>query len=451
MEKILIIDDDKISLKIIREILERSGYQISQAENGESGLKMMRSIRPSLVISDFQLPGIDGLEVLAEIHKISIGLPVILLTGHGDVPLTIKSIQRGAFDYLEKPIDSTQLRTTVQKALISAKVSRGLSEVHGEAHDSLLEQHALVGKSPQMKEIYKNIGRISRSKINVLIEGEMGTEKELAAKLIHYSSISASHPFIRVNCQAISEALLEIELFGENRGANPNSIQDKRGKFELAGEGSIFLDDVSAFSPGLQLKLLGVLQKMEFEHLGGEDLISMRARLIMASNQDLETMVTNGLFREDLYSRLKVFTLKLPALRERKEDMRDLVIHLLYQLNKTFNSNVVKIGTGVIELLSSHDWPGNLGELENTILQAMVLSKNDVLEMENISFIKNQNLPTQELVPLPRYRSIADLERYHIKQILEQSRWNKLEASRILEITRPTLNAKIEKYHIQRD
>ena len=171
----------------------------------------------------------------------------------------------------------------------------------------------------------------------------------------------------------------------------------------------------------------------------------------MASNQDLEAMVSQGLFREDLYSRLKVFTLKLPPLRERKEDIRDLVIHLLFQLNNTFDSNVVKIGAGVIELLTNHDWPGNLHELENTILQAMVLSKNDVLELENISINQTQILPTQKAESGTRYRSIADLERYHIKQILEQVRWNKLEASRVLEITRPTLNAKIEKYHIHRD
>lgn len=453
MEKILIIDDDKLSLKLIREILERSGYQISEAEDGESALKMIRSVHPSLVVSDFQLPGINGLEVLAEIRKLNSGLPVILLTGHGDVPLTIRSIQRGAFDYLEKPIDPAQLRNTVHKALFSAKVSRGLNELphDNSSPESLFHQHALVGKTPQMKEIYKNIGRISRTKINVLIEGEIGTEKELTAKLIHYSSISANHPFIQVNCQFVPETLLESELFGENRGAYLNSIQDKRGKFELAGEGTVFLDDVSALSPGLQVKLLGVLQKMEFEHVGGEDPIPMRARLIMASNQDLEAMVTQGLFREDLYSRLKVFTLKLPPLRERKEDIRDLVIHLLFQLNNTFDSNVVKIGSGVIELLTNHDWPGNLHELENTILQAMVLSKNDVLELENISINQTQNLPTQEAESATRYRSIADLERYHIKQILEQSRWNKLEASRILEITRPTLNAKIEKYHLHRD
>ncbi len=451
MEKILIIDDDKLSLKLIREILERSGYQISQAEDGESGLKMIRSIRPSLVITDFQLPGIDGLEVLTEIHKLNSALPVIFLTGHGDVPLTIKSIQRGAFDFLEKPIDPSQLRNTVQKALASAKVSRGLSEVSSEAHEGLFEQYTLVGKTAQMKEIYKSIGRISHSKINVFIEGEIGTGKELVAKLIHYSGTSANHPFIRINCQSVPESLLEGELFGENRGAYTNPAQNKKGKFELGGEGTVFLDEISALSLNLQAKLLRVLQKMEFERVGGEEVLPLRARLICASNKDLETLVQNGEFREDLFHRLKVFTLKIPPLRDRKEDIRDLVIHLLVKLNKTFDSNVVKIGAGVIDLLSSHDWPGNVRELENTILKAMVLSTNDVLELDNITLSQNQNLPSKKPAQESRYRSIADLERYHIKQILEQVRWNKLEASRILEITRPTLNAKIEKYHIHRD
>ena len=213
MEKILIIDDDKLSLKVIKEILERLGYKTLQAENGEVGLSLVRSEHPDLVITDFQMPGIDGLEVLTEIRKLYIGIPVILLTGFGDVVLTIKSIQLGAFDYIEKPIDQIQLKNVVQLALNSVKVSSGLHEVRFEdaSSESMLENNILVGKTPQMKEIFKNIGRISLNKVNVLIQGETGTGKELIARLIHYSGVTANQPLVIVNCSALTETLLESE------------------------------------------------------------------------------------------------------------------------------------------------------------------------------------------------------------------------------------------------
>ncbi len=453
MEKILIIDDDKISLKVIKEILERLGYKTIQAENGEAGLLLVRSEHPDLVITDFQMPGLNGLEVMAEIHKLNSGLPVILLTGYGDVPLTIRSIQLGAFDYLEKPIDPIQLRNIVLLALNSVKVSSGLNEVKFEdlSSESMLENNILVGKTPQMKEIFKNIGRISLNKVNVLIQGETGTGKELIARLIHYSGVTKDQPLVIVNCSALTETLLESELFGHVKGSFTGSIRDKKGKFELAGEGSIFLDEISEISLNTQVKLLRVIQELEFERVGGEEVIPMKARIIAASNKNLEALIKEGKFREDLYYRLKVFTIDLPPLRERKEDIRDLVIHFLRKLNKRFNRNVVKIGDGVIEVLKAHSWHGNVRELENTILQAIVMSKNDVLEVENITLNPRQNQGEEIKQELPRFRTIAELEKYHIKRILDEVKWNKLEASHILDITRPTLNAKIEKYSLTRD
>ena len=453
MEKILIIDDDKISLKVIKEILERLGYKTIQAENGEAGLVLVRTEQPDLVITDFQMPGMNGLEVLDEIHKTNLGLPVILLTGYGDVPLTIKSIQLGAFDYLEKPIDPIQLRNIVQLALNSVKVSSGLNEVRFEdlSRESMIENNILVGKTPQMKEIFKNIGRISLNKVNVLIQGETGTGKELIARLIHYSGVTKDQPLVIVNCSALTETLLESELFGHVKGSFTGSIRDKKGKFELAGEGSIFLDEISEISLNTQVKLLRVIQELEFERVGGEEVIPMKARIIAASNKNLEALIKEGKFREDLYYRLKVFTIDLPPLRERKEDIKDLVIHFLRKLNKRFNRNVVKIGDGVIDVLKAHSWHGNVRELENTILQAIVMSKNDVLEIENITLNPRQNQGEEIRQELPRFRTIAELEKYHIKRILDEVKWNKLEASHILDITRPTLNAKIEKYSLTRD
>lgn len=453
MEKILIIDDDRLSLKVIKEILSKLGYKTLEADNGEAGLALVRSEHPDLVITDFQMPGIDGLEVLYEIRKLNIGLPVILLTGYGDVVLTIKSIQLGAFDYLEKPIDPAQLKSVVQLALNSVKVSSGLNQVKFEdaSSESMLENNILVGKTPQMKEIFKNIGRISLNKVNVLIQGETGTGKELIARLVHYSGITSNQPLVIVNCSALTETLLESELFGHVKGSFTGSIRDKKGKFELAGEGSIFLDEISEISLNTQVKLLRVIQELEFERVGGEEVIPMKARIIAASNKNLEALIKEGKFREDLYYRLKVFTIDLPPLRDRKDDIRDLVIHFLHKLNKRFNRNVVKIGDGVIDVLKAHSWHGNVRELENTILQAIVMSKNDVLEVENITLnTRHSNQVAPAKLEVPQYRTIAELEKYHIKRILDEVNWNKLEASHILDITRPTLNAKIEKYSLVR-
>jgi DNA-binding NtrC family response regulator len=453
MAKILIIDDNKLILRTLKETLVKVGYTIIEAEDGEAGLLLVRTEHPDLVITDFQMPGIDGLEVLSKIRKLYISLPVILLTGFGDVVLTIKSIQLGAFDFLEKPIDPEQLKTTIKLALNSVKVSNSLNEVlHVDSSsEHMLEDNILVGKTPQMKEIFKNIGRISLSKVNVLIQGETGTGKELIARLVHYFGITSNQPLVVVNCSALSESLLESELFGHVKGSFTGSIRDKKGKFELAGEGTILLDEISEISLNTQVKLLRVIQELEFERVGGEEVIPMKARIITATNRNLETLIKEGKFREDLYYRLKVFTIDLPPLRERKDDIRDLVIHFLYKLNKRFNRNVVKIGEGVIEMLKAHDWLGNVRELENTILQAIVMSKSDVLEKENITLNSRQQQDVVQVMPeIPQFRSLAEIEKYHIKRILDEVNWNKLEASHILEITRPTLNAKIEKYDLMR-
>lgn len=453
MEKILVIDDDKLIRRIIKETLTKSGYEVVEAESGEAGLHAVRNEHPDVVITDYQMSGITGLEVLSEILKLRLNLPVILLTGYGDVVLTIKSIQLGAFDYLEKPINPAQLRSTVQLALHSVKSSKSLNQITYKEtfSDSMQEENILIGKTQQMKEIFKNIGRISMNKVNVLIQGDTGTGKELIARLIHYSGITKEKPLVVVNCSALTETLLESELFGHVKGSFTDSIRDKKGKFELAGEGSIFLDEISEISLNTQVKLLRVIQELEFERVGGETPIPMKARIIAATNRNLEQLIEQGKFREDLYYRLKVFTISLPPLRERKEDIRDLVIHFLHKLNKRFKKNVNKIGDGVLEMLQEHQWYGNVRELENTILQAIIMSKSDVLEKENITLNERiHDATTTDLTaagPI-EFMTLADLEKHHIKRVLDDTKWNKVEASRVLDITRPTLNAKIEKYNL---
>lgn len=356
----------------------------------------------------------------------------------------------GAFDYLEKPINPSQLKTAVRDALELLKVSNNLQNIIPEDISSVLVDNLLVGKTPQMKNIFKNIGRISMNKVNVMIQGETGTGKELIARLIHFSGITRDNPLVVVNCSALTESLLESELFGHVKGSFTGSIRDKAGKFEQAGEGTIFLDEISEVSMNTQVKLLRVIQELEFEKVGGETTIPMKARIITATNKDLEELIKQGKFREDLYYRLKVFTIHLPPLRERREDIRDLVIHFLNKQNKRFNKNLNKIGEGVIELLQKHDWQGNVRELENTILQAIVMSKADVLEKENITLITRSQPVAESPAEMP-FKTLAELEKFHIKRVLDELKWNKQEAAGYLDITRPTLNAKIEKYQLSQE
>ncbi|MDP3452396.1 MAG: sigma-54 dependent transcriptional regulator [Bacteroidales bacterium] len=451
MGKILVIDDDRLIRKIICAVLKKDGQEVLEAENGEIGLSLVISECPDLVITDFQMPGLNGLEVLNKIIALKHGIPVIMLTGFGDITLTIKSIQEGAFDFLEKPINPDLLKTIVHKALNSVRQSATLTDVLRTNNQKIpnFDNTLLVGKTPQMMEIFKNIGLISMNKVNVLIQGETGTGKELIARLIHFSGITYDKPLVVVNCSALTETLLESELFGHVKGSFTDSIRDKKGKFELAGDGSIFLDEISEVSLNTQVKLLRVIQELEFERVGGEAPIPMRARIITASNKNLEELIKQGKFREDLYYRLKVFTITLPPLRDRKEDINDLVIHFLCKLNKRFNKNVKKIGAGVIEALKEHDWLGNVRELENTLMQAVVMTKNDVMEVENLILNSRVGDYIEKESEVFEMKSLSAIEKHYIKRVLDEVKWNKLEASRILEITRPTLNAKIEKYFIQ--
>ncbi len=453
MEKILVVEDDKITRRIIREILSRSGYEVFEAEDGAQGLEAFKANKPDLVLTDYQMPVMNGLRVLSEIRNLQPAIPVIMLTGFGDIALIIKSIQLGAFDFLEKPINTPQLKEVVASALNSVISSKKHDQVltEGISIDKKIQENILIGRSPQIKDIFKNIGRVSLNKVNILIEGESGTGKELIARLIHYSGITRDKPLVVVNCSALTETLLESELFGHEKGSFTGSLKTKKGKFELAEDGTIFLDEISEISPNTQVKLLRVIQELEFERVGGETTLPMQARIIAATNKKLEKLIEEGKFREDLYYRLKVFTVQLPPLRERREDIKDLTIHFLTKLNKRFNKNVTKIGDGVIEMLQQHTWPGNVRELENTIMQAIVMSKNDVLEVENIKINQRATEGSQEFNQKFELRSLADIEKDYIKRVLDEVRWNKIEASRILEITRPTLNAKIEKYKLEQE
>ncbi|MDY0342551.1 MAG: sigma-54 dependent transcriptional regulator [Lentimicrobium sp.] len=446
MNKILAIDDDSIIRTLLSNSLSKAGYEVLLAADGETGLEMVNKEEPDLVITDFQMPGISGLDVVTELQQSHPGLPVILLTAHGDVALTIKSIQVGAYDFIEKPIQMHELLSIIRNGLEVSHQSRSLAQEISPDIRKSIEDNLLVGRTPAMREIFKNIGRISLNKVNILITGETGTGKELIARLIHYSGITRDFPMVIVNCSSLNEAFFEQEMFGYCKGAFQGATTDKVGKLEQASQGTIFLDDISELSDGMQTRLLRVLQEMEFEKPGCDRPVPLNARVVAATNKDLEEMVKAGKFREELYYRLKVFTIALPALRSRKDDFPLLIAHLMQKLNKKLNKKVHKIGEGVSELLAGHEWPGNVRELENTLMQAMIMTRGDVLERDNI-VLATRHTPAED----HELCSIADVEKVHIKKVLDRLKWNKLEASRILEITRPTLNAKIDKYGLRKN
>ncbi|MEW6005554.1 MAG: sigma-54 dependent transcriptional regulator [Stygiobacter sp.] len=445
-EKILVIDDDESIRQSLSNFLRRSGYNVLLAENGKTGLEILNKQAPDLIISDIKMPELSGIDVLRKSKEIDPFIKIILITAHDDVQITIEAMQYGAYDYFEKPLDIEKLRIAIQRALESKSLSERLvSFVEEETEEFQLEKK-IIGKSPLMKDIYKIIGQVSNNRVTIFITGESGTGKELIAKTIHYSGITKIHPFVAVNCSAIPETLLESELFGHEKGAFTGADRLKKGKFELAGEGTIFLDEISEMSPSLQAKLLRVLQEKEFERVGGELNIQMKARIIAATNKNIEQLVNEGKFREDLFYRLNVVSIKLPPLRERKEDIPLLVNYFLTKINKELHKNISKIPDDVLTMLINYDWIGNVRELENVLTQAVVLSSDDVLNKENILLRKPQTGEQKEKEV--QFITLAENEKNHIKKVLNAVQWDKNKAHKILGISLPTLYSKIVTYKL---
>jgi DNA-binding NtrC family response regulator len=447
MRTILVIDDDSMILMILKQTLTKAGYRVITANSGEEGIATIASSQADLVLTDYLMPGMSGIEVLNVIKQNQPLLPVIMLTGHGDVALTIKAIQLGAIDFIEKPIHSKELIEVIKRALEISEQNLSVSQPFTRDTRKVIEENSLIGKVPVMREIFKNVGRISLNRISVLISGETGTGKELIAKLIHHSGVTREYPFVTVNCSSLNDVALQNELFGYEKGAFPGANENKRGKFETAGEGTIFLDEISNLSDNFQIKLFRVLQDMEFEKPGLANALPLKARVMASTNKNLEQYISDGRFRPELYYRLKVFTIDLPPLRKRKDDINELTYFFIQKYNRKLKKDVNQVGEGVFEKLKGYDWPGNIRELENSILQAMIVSRGNLLEKDNI--IIQDNASATETLSLNALTTLDEVESVYIKQVLFQVKWNKMEASRILGISRPTLNAKIEKYNIK--
>jgi len=446
MKTILVIDDDTMILMILKQTLTKAGYRVFTVSSGEEGISLLSTSQVDLVLTDYLMPGMSGIEVLSIIKQNQPLLPIIILTGHGDVALTIKAIQLGAVDFIEKPIHSKELIDVIKRTLEISEQNLSVKQPFTKDTRKVIEENSLIGKVPEMREIFKNIGRISLNRINVLITGETGTGKELIAKLIHYSGITRDHPFIVIDCSALNDDSLQKELFGYEKDAFPGAKESKRGKFETAGEGTILLDEISNLSDNFQIKLFRILQDMEFEKPGHHGLLPLKARIITSTNKNLDQMIAEGRFREELYYRLKVFTIDLPPLRKRKDDINELTYFFIQRYNRKLQKNITQVSAGVFEKLKSYDWPGNIRELENMILHAMIVGGGNVLDKENITIPHHTQASTG--LSMIDLTTLDEVEKLYIRQVLSQVKWNKVEASRVLGISRPTLNAKIEKYQI---
>jgi len=448
MEKILVIDDDQSIRETLTTFLKRQGYQPVAAEDGSEGIELVRTELPDLVICDYKMPKMTGLEVLEKIKDIDGSIHFIMITAFDEMQITVDAMQKGAYDFIEKPLDIDRLKITIKRALDNKKLSERLDTITEENAGNYEPRNILIGKTQVMKEIFKKIGQVSSSRVTALIQGESGTGKELVARAIHYSGITKDSPFIPVNCTALTETLLESELFGHVKGAFTGSIKDKKGKFELAGDGTIFLDEISEVSPNLQIKLLRILQEKEFERVGGETVIRMKARVMTATNKNLQKLVEEGKFREDLYYRLNIVTINLPPLRERREDIPVLVNHFLNKINKELHKSVIKIPDEVMDMLVNHEWVGNVRELENTLMQGVVLSKGDVLEKENI-LLHATDKKSYEFDSVLNY-TLNDIEKIHIEKVLQKLNWDKPKVAKVLGVSLPTLYSKIENYDIKK-
>ncbi len=446
MEKIIVVDDDQSIRETITNYLQRLKFNVKSAEDGIKGLALIKEEMPDLVISDIRMPGLDGLELLERTKIIDPKIHFIVISAFDDMPTTVEAMRKGAYDFIEKPLEIETLRLTIKRALDNKKLSEKLETIiEGNAENYDLK-NILIGKNQEMKDIYKKIGQISANRVTVLIQGESGTGKELVARAIHYSGITKDSPFIPVNCTALTETLLESELFGHVKGAFTGSVRDKKGKFELAGEGTIFLDEISEISANLQVKLLRVLQEREFERVGGETLVPMKARVIAATNKNLQKLVNEGKFREDLFFRFNVMNIEIPPLRERREDIPLLVHHFLNKINDELHKKVNKVSDETMDILVNHDWVGNVRELENSLMQAAVLSKGDVLEKENILLHDFDEFPTdfENITNI----TLANVEKNHIQKMLQAVDWDKPKAAKYLGISLPTLYNKIESYRL---
>lgn len=444
---ILVADDDPAIVGLLRDFLEAEGFAVSEAHNGRDVLARLDSVKPDVLLMDVRMPDLSGLDILQKLREQGVDVPVLIMTAFGTSSIAIKAIQLGAFDYIAKPFDLEEVLVTLNRLLDYQSLAAEVKTLRvrlGEPDPS----ERIVGRSIKMMDIYKIIGRVARSEATVLITGETGTGKELVAEVIHYNSNSRHGPLVKVACASLPETLLESELFGHEKGAFTSAYAQRKGRFEMAHKGTIFLDEIGEMSLGTQKKLLQVLQERTFERVGGSTPIHVETRVIAATNKRLADEVAAGRFREDLYYRLNVISIKMPPLRERKDDIPLLVQHFLEKHRLTPASPPARITEEALVKLIDYEWPGNVRELENTIERAVVLSQGGVITNEHLllSPVAERAIAgLEDMVRQGRHLGdiLVEVERRAIEECLRQSAGDRAEAARRLGLEREELEAKL--------
>jgi two-component system nitrogen regulation response regulator GlnG len=465
MPTLLVVDDEPAILLAFRRAYRGSDLDVLTAESPAEGIALAESRRPDVIVLDMQLPGASGLDVYRRLRALDARTPVIFITGKSTTDTAIEAMKLGAYDYLFKPVELSQLRQVIDRAIALSRLAHVPAVVaEGGAVDERAD--AIIGRCPAMLEVYKAIGRVALQDVTTLIAGETGTGKELVARAIYQHSRRAAGPFLAINCAAIPENLLESELFGHEKGAFTGADRRRIGKFEQANGGTIFLDEVGDMAPLTQAKMLRLLQEQRFERLGGNETVTTDVRVLAATNQDLETLVAQGKFRQDLYYRLSVFTIRLPALRERGDDLLLLVQHYLRRFHRELGKDVQTVAPQALELLRQYPWPGNVRELQSALKQALLRASGSVLMPEFLpeALTKRNGLSAaaDDGMSLAQFidqriaagsedlyaEAVRRLERLLVTRVLQHTGGNQLQAAKVLGITRGSLRNKVRELGI---
>lgn len=453
METILVVDNEKNFRLILEELFKEEGYEVLTAENGQDALDVFKQSDVDLILTDMRMPVMDGIHLLEAVKQIDPQLPVIMMTAHGTVDKAVEAMQKGAYTYVLKPFDNDQLLLFAGKAVASFQVVRENRRLRQDlAHTYSFDN--IIGKSKAMQNIFAMIGKVAPSSATVLIEGESGTGKELVAKAVHYNSSRRDKPFVAVNCSALSESLLESELFGHEKGAFTGAISTRKGRFELAHGGTLFLDEIGEISHNIQVKLLRVLEERTFERVGGATPISVDIRIIAATNKNLQNETAENRFREDLYYRLNVIHLQLPPLRERKEDLKLMVQNFIQKQEMTNREIPVQGVDGEVErLFYQYSWPGNVRELEHVMEHALIFASGELITVDDLPNTFRNNIETSiHLDQIPGNASLPDVleqvEKAMIMRAMEQADSVQTVAAEILGIGKSGLNQKLKKYNL---
>ena len=441
--RILIVDDEAVVRDSLGDWFRDEGYDVDTAESAKVALEKIAHANWDIFLLDIRMPGIDGLELQRKLKEAQPDATFIIMTAYASVESAVEAMKQGAYDYIIKPFNPDDLEHTIQKAIERKQLVSENKQLRTKI-DELNLLHEIVGTSAATRRLLEQVAMVSASDTTVLIRGESGTGKELIARAIHANSARRYMPIVVVNCGALSEGVLESELFGHEKGAFTGAQYRRKGKFEMADGGTLFLDEIGDIGLKTQVDLLRVLEEKKIFRVGGNVEIPVNFRLIAATNKNLETMITEGKFREDLYYRINVFSIAIPPLRERREDVPLLAYHFLSKFARSMNRPVTKISPAARKVLANHDWPGNVRELQNAIERAVLVCKTDAVEADHLPLnIYHENGAAG--------RSLADIERQHIKRTLEETGWNIYRAARLLEIDRVTLYNRIKKYGFRRE